>query len=98
MKNKQKMYRVTLDFPKSKTARINNLQSECSANTKAQLFKMALTLMAWICEQQKAGGKVVVIDRHGKEREVVFPLWTRANTSPTDDHNTHPETRTTDIL
>lgn len=66
-------YKVQLNFSGKSIADIDELKEITAASARAEVIRNALRWMFWCAEQVSQGGTFLV-EREGKQREVVFPF------------------------
>lgn len=66
-------YRVQLDFSGKAVAELEKLKRDIGASSRADVIRNALRWLFWCSEQVSQGGAILV-ERDGKQREVVFPF------------------------
>jgi len=76
--DRTKPHRVQLDFYENSLRDLDELKELTSASGRAEVIRNALRWMFWCAEEVSRGGTIVV-ERDGKQREVVFPHVRRSS-------------------
>ncbi len=67
-------YRVTLDFSRQSKGYIDDLQGRANCSTRADVFRQALNVFDYVVNALESGGKFLIVDDKGEQKEVVFPI------------------------
>ncbi len=74
------VYRVTLDFNPNLKPLIEALMEQSGCQTKAELFKQALSIFSFIIDELGQGNKIIKVTPKGKQIEVDFVLFLTSKT------------------
>lgn len=69
-------YRVQLNFSGKNLADLDELKDITAASARAEVLRNALRWMYW-CAEEVLQGSTIIVEREGKQREVVFPFVKR---------------------
>ena len=69
----QEKYRVQLDFSGKALKELDELKELFGASARAEVMRNALRWLYW-CTNEVARGATILIERDGKQREIVFPF------------------------
>lgn len=68
-------YRVQLDFSGKAVEEVDQLKQIIGASSRADVIRNALRWLFWCAKQVSLGG-TILLERDGKQREIVFPFVT----------------------
>ena len=69
----EKRIRMTVDFPPQTTARLQRLKEYLESTSYIDVIRKALMLLEICVEVIKEGGRIVKIDKAGKQTEILRP-------------------------
>src|SRR5216683_197998 len=69
-------YRVQLDFSGKNLADLEQLKEMIGASARSEVVRDALRWLYWCAEEVNRGG-AILLEKEGKQREVVFPFIKR---------------------
>lgn len=71
-------HRLQFDFSEEALKELDNLKAQTKLPTRAELVRQSLHFLQWMLEQHQTGSAILV-EKHGKIREVIFPFWVPTN-------------------
>lgn len=77
MANTTKKTRVQFDFSPEAYQEISELEKILQVPTKAEVVRMGLRTLQWLTEAIHGGETILVEDKTGRTREVIFPFVSR---------------------
>ena len=66
--------RLQFDFTDEALSELDELKSETGASTRAEVIRQSLRLLQWTIEQTKDENATVLVEKNGRQREVIFPF------------------------
>jgi metal-responsive CopG/Arc/MetJ family transcriptional regulator len=75
--------RLQFDFTQEALEEMDLLQESTGLQSRAEVIRHALRLFQWVHEEV-THGTVLITERNGEQREVVFPFW--RSRKPKDVH------------
>ena len=73
MTQEKEKYRVQLDFSGAALKELDELKLLFNASARAEVMRNALRWLYW-CTHEVAQGATILVERDGKQREIVFPF------------------------
>lgn len=71
-------HRLQFDFTVEALRELDQLQYQAGLPTKAELIRQSLRFFQWALKET-ADNAVILIEKQGKLKEVVFPFWPSLN-------------------
>jgi metal-responsive CopG/Arc/MetJ family transcriptional regulator len=68
--------RLQFDFTDEALGELDELKSATGASNRAEVIRQALRLLQWTIEQTKDENATVLVEKNGRQREVIFPFLT----------------------
>jgi len=69
------VHRLQFDLADEALKEVEELRKETGFLTRAELIRNALKFLQWAVEQTRDGRNTLLVERDGKQREVIFPFW-----------------------
>ena len=66
--------RLQFDFTDEALGELDELKSATGATNRAEVIRQSLRLLQWTIEQTQDQNASVLIEKNGRQREVVFPF------------------------
>jgi len=70
-------HRLQLDFSEEALKDLELLKETTGMPNRAEVIRQALRLLQWTLNETK-NDATILIEKNGKQREVVFPFWSAA--------------------
>jgi len=68
--------RLQFDFTDEALGELDDLKSATGASNRAEVIRQSLRLLQWTIEQTKDQNATVLVEKNGRQREVIFPFLT----------------------
>ena len=68
--------RLQFDFTEDALSELDELKGATGATNRAEVIRQALRLLQWTVEQTKDENATVLVEKNGRQREVIFPFLT----------------------
>jgi metal-responsive CopG/Arc/MetJ family transcriptional regulator len=65
--------RLQFDFTEDALSELDELKSATGAPNRAEVIRQALRLLQWTIEQTQDEKATVLVEKNGRQREVIFP-------------------------
>jgi metal-responsive CopG/Arc/MetJ family transcriptional regulator len=65
--------RLQFDFTEDALGELDELKSATGAPSRAEVIRQSLRLMQWTIEQLRDENATVLVEKNGRQREVIFP-------------------------
>jgi len=65
--------KVTMGFSERDLDNVELLQRELHSRSKASAVAQSLDIAKWIVQTKRKGGKIILTDESGQQRELVIP-------------------------
>jgi metal-responsive CopG/Arc/MetJ family transcriptional regulator len=66
--------RLQFDFTDEALSELDELKGVTGATNRAEVIRQALRLLQWTVEQTKDQNATVLVEKNGRQREVIFPF------------------------
>ncbi|HZB88368.1 MAG TPA: hypothetical protein VE291_06910 [Terracidiphilus sp.] len=66
--------RLQFDFTDEALHELDDLKSVTGASNRAEVIRQSLRLLQWILEQTQDQNATVLVEKNGRQREVIFPF------------------------
>ena len=66
--------RLQFDFTEDALGELDELKGATGATNRAEVIRMALRLLQWTIEQTRDENATVLVEKNGRQREVIFPF------------------------
>jgi metal-responsive CopG/Arc/MetJ family transcriptional regulator len=66
--------RLQFDFTDEALGELDELKSLTGANNRAEVIRQSLRLLQWTVEEVKRKDGTLLVERNGKQREVILPF------------------------
>jgi metal-responsive CopG/Arc/MetJ family transcriptional regulator len=70
--------RLQFDFTEDALSELDELKGATGANSRAGVIRQALRLLQWTIEQTQDENATVLVEKNGRQREVIFPFLSSA--------------------
>ena len=70
--------RLQFDFTGEALSELDELKGATGATNRAEVIRMALRLLQWTIEQTRDENATVLVEKNGRQREVIFPFLSSA--------------------
>ena len=67
-----KISKLQINMSSKALKELEDLQKSIDANTKTEVVKASLKLYSFVEKQKKDGSKILIKDKNGNEREIIF--------------------------
>jgi metal-responsive CopG/Arc/MetJ family transcriptional regulator len=71
--------RLQFEFADDALQQLDELKSAVGATNRAEVIRQALRLLQWTIEQTQDEKATVLVEKNGKQREVIFPYLANRN-------------------
>jgi metal-responsive CopG/Arc/MetJ family transcriptional regulator len=79
-------HRLQFDFSEEMLRELDELREATGLPNRAELIRNALRFLKWTFDETQRRNAAILLEKDGKQREVVFPFWTvTAGSSSTSD-------------
>jgi len=68
--------RLQFDFTEDALGELDELKALTGASNRAEVIRQSLRLMQWTIEQIRDENATVLVEKNGRQREVIFPYLT----------------------
>jgi metal-responsive CopG/Arc/MetJ family transcriptional regulator len=68
--------RLQFDFTDEALGELDELKGATGATNRAEVIRQSLRLMQWTIEQIRDENATVLVEKNGRQREVIFPYLT----------------------
>ncbi len=75
--------RLQFDFTDDALGELDELKGATGATNRAEVIRQALRLLQWTIEQTQDEKATVLVEKNGRQREVIFPYLSNRNTVKT---------------
>jgi Arc/MetJ-type ribon-helix-helix transcriptional regulator len=75
--------RLQFDFSDESLGQLDELKGATGATNRAEVIRQALRLLQWTIEQTRDEKATVLVEKNGKQREVIFPYLSNRNSAKT---------------
>lgn len=82
MKKDTRKKRLQFDCFEETIKEIDTLRTITGIPTRAALFHHALRLFGWVFEETQKNRAILILEKNGKQREVIFPFWKPTSVQP----------------
>ncbi len=83
--------RLQFDFTEDAVQELDELQRLTGVPSRAELIRHALGLLHWVLEETSSGDATLLIEKNGRLRQIVFPLWAARTSALADSKEAVPE-------
>lgn len=66
--------RLQFDFTEDALNELDELKSATGATNRAEVIRQSLRLLQWTVEQTQDEKATVLVEKNGRQREVIFPF------------------------
>ena len=66
--------RLQFDFTEDALSELDELKGATGATNRAEVIRQALRLLQWTIEQTQDEKATVLVEKNGRQREVIFPF------------------------
>jgi len=66
--------RLQFDFTEDALSELDELKGATGATNRAEVIRQALRLLQWTIEQTRDENATVLVEKNGRQREVIFPF------------------------
>jgi len=73
--------RLQFDFTDEALGELDELKSLIGANNRAEVIRQSLRLLQWTVEEVKRKDGTLLVERNGKQREVILPFLSSVKTA-----------------
>ena len=70
--------RLQFDFTDGALSELDELKAATGAQNRAEVIRQALRLLQWTVEQTRDENATVIVEKNGRQREVIFPFLSSA--------------------
>jgi metal-responsive CopG/Arc/MetJ family transcriptional regulator len=70
--------RLQFDFTDGALQELDELKSATGASNRAEVIRRALQMLQWTVEQVRDEKATVIVEKNGRQREVIFPFLSSA--------------------
>jgi metal-responsive CopG/Arc/MetJ family transcriptional regulator len=70
--------RLQFDFTDDALNELDELKSATGAPSRAEVIRQSLRLLQWTIEQTRDQNATVLVEKDGRQREVIFPFLSSA--------------------
>ena len=70
--------RLQFDFTDEALGELDDLKSATGSQNRAEVIRQALRLLQWTIEQTQDEHATVIVEKNGRQREVIFPFLSSA--------------------
>lgn len=74
-----KKHRLQLDFTDQALEDLTDLKDTTGMANRAEVIRQALRLLQWTIDETQKNGATILIEKDGRQREVIFPFWSSKN-------------------
>jgi metal-responsive CopG/Arc/MetJ family transcriptional regulator len=67
--------RLQFDFSDESLGQLDELKGATGAPSRAEVIRQALRLLQWTIEQTQDEKATVLVEKNGRQREVIFPYF-----------------------
>jgi metal-responsive CopG/Arc/MetJ family transcriptional regulator len=67
-------HRLQLDFAEEPLRELDQLKDRTGLPNRAEVIRQALRLLQWTIQETEDKGAILLLEKNGKQREVVFPF------------------------
>lgn len=71
MKN-ERITKLQINMSEKALQELEDLQKSIDASTKTEVVKASLKMYKFLEEEKKGGAKIIIKDKNGNERQIVF--------------------------
>jgi metal-responsive CopG/Arc/MetJ family transcriptional regulator len=71
-------HRLQLDFAEDSLKELDQLKDVTGLPNRAEVIRQALRLLQWTIQETEVKGSTLLLEKNGKQREVVFPFMSTA--------------------
>ena len=68
--------RLQFDFTEDALSELDELKGATGATNRAEVIRQSLRLLQWTIEQIRDENATVLVEKNGRQREVIFPYLT----------------------
>ena len=73
--------RLQFDFSDESLGELDALKEATGASNRAEVIRRALQMLQWTIEQVRDEDATVIVEKNGRQREVIFPFLSSAKTT-----------------
>jgi metal-responsive CopG/Arc/MetJ family transcriptional regulator len=66
--------RLQFDFTEDALSELDELKGATGATNRAEVIRQSLRLLQWTIEQTRDENATVLVEKNGRQREVIFPF------------------------
>jgi metal-responsive CopG/Arc/MetJ family transcriptional regulator len=66
--------RLQFDFTEDALSELDELKGATGAANRAEVIRQSLRLLQWTIEQTRDENATVLVEKNGRQREVIFPF------------------------
>ena len=66
--------RLQFDFTEDALSELDELKGATGATNRAEVIRQSLRLLQWTIEQTRDEKATVLVEKNGRQREVIFPF------------------------
>jgi metal-responsive CopG/Arc/MetJ family transcriptional regulator len=70
--------RLQFDFTEDALGELDDLKNATGAPSRAEVIRQSLRLLQWTIEQTRDENATVLVEKNGRQREVIFPFLSPA--------------------
>jgi Arc/MetJ-type ribon-helix-helix transcriptional regulator len=79
--------RLQFDFSDESLGQLDELKGATGAASRAEVIRQALRLLQWTIEQTQDEKATVLVEKDGRQREVIFPYFPSRHTVNVEAHS-----------
>lgn len=79
--------RLQFDFTEDALSELDELKNATGAPSRAEVIRQSLRLLQWTIEQTQDEKATVLVEKNGRQREVIFPYLSNRNTAKAGAHS-----------
>jgi len=79
--------RLQFDFTDEALGELDQLKSATGATNRADVIRQSLRLLQWMIEQTQDEKATVLVEKNGRQREVIFPYLTNRKLAKAGAHS-----------
>ena len=68
-------HRLQLDFTEEALQDLDELKETTGMPNRAEVIRQALRLLRWTIQETHNNDATILIEKDGRQREVIFPFW-----------------------
>ena len=79
--------RLQFDFTDDALGELDELKSATGAPSRAEVIRQSLRLLQWTVDQTQNEKATVLVEKNGRQREVIFPYLTNRKLAKAGAHS-----------